>query len=289
MRHPSTLLLSIVLSLGCTAPRHHGSQARVQQIVKVASPATITDVHFWSESLEAMLWYRIIIPPHEPAERLPVLYLLHGANSGPEEVMERSNVVDLASSEHLIVVIPEADNSYYTYAQHLSHARWEDAITIDLPHDVATNFAVQQGREHTGIGGISMGGYGAIKLTLKHPDLYSFTGVMNGPLDTTRRPPSLHRWSQTTRTWSIFGYLPSTRRNEDVFDILNHAPPKHDVRWFASVGKNDPLKPVNLLFVKKLNEHGVPLNVLMTPGGHDWQSWNTAMPQLIKTAAQTLR
>lgn len=262
--------------------------ARVQQIIKVADQATITDVHFWSESLEAMLWYRILIPSHEPAERLPVLYLLHGANSGPEEIMERSNVVALASAERLIVVIPEADNSYYTNAQHLPHARWEDAITIDLPHDIATNFTVQQGREHTGIGGISMGGYGAIKLTLKHPDLYSFTGVMNGPLDITRRPPSLRRWSQTTRIWSIFGYLPGTRRNEDVFDLISRDPPQHDIRWFASVGKNDPLKPVNLLFVKKLNEHGVRLTVLMTPGGHDWESWNTAMPQFIQTAAQAL-
>jgi putative lysine transport system ATP-binding protein len=236
-----------------------------------------------------MLWYRIIIPSHGPTERLPVLYLLHGANSGPEEILDRSNIVDLASAEHLIVVIPEADNSYYTNAQHLLHARWEDAIAIDLPHDVTTNFTVQQGREHTGIGGISMGGYGAIKLTLKHPDLYSFAGVMSGPLDITRRQPSLRRWSQTTRTWSIFGYLPSTKRNEDVFNLLDRDPPRQDVRWFASCGKDDPLEPVNLLFAKKLTERGVSLNVMMTRGGHDWQSWNTAMPQLIKTAAQALR
>jgi putative tributyrin esterase len=217
------------------------------------------------------------------------LYFLHGANSGPEEIMERSNVVDLASAEHLIVVIPEADNSYYTNAQHLPHARWEDAITTDLPRDIATNFCIRQGREHVGISGISMGGYGAIKLALKHPDLYSFVGVMSGPLDITRRSPSLRRWSQTTRTWSIFGYFESTRRNEDVFDLLHRKPPRPDVRWFASSGKDDPLKPINLQFSTQLNEHGFSLNLTTTPGGHDWQSWNIAMPQLFKTAEQAFR
>ena len=287
VRRSFILLLSTTLQ-GCMPPSHSKERIRVQQLVKVTDSATITDVRLWSSSLDATLRYRVIVPNHEPPERLPVLYLLHGANSGPEEIMERSDVVHLASVEHLIVVMPEADNSYYTNAQHLRHARWEDAITADMTHDVITHFPAQQGRQHAGISGISMGGYGAIKLTLKHPDLYSFTGVLSGSLDITQRPPSLRRWSQTMRIRSIFGYLASTRQSEDVFNLLNHYPSQNDVKWFASCGENDPLKPVNLRFVKQLNEHGVPIKETITPGGHDWQSWNTAMPQLFQTASESL-
>jgi len=133
-----------------------------------------------------------------------------------------------------------------------------------------------------------MGGYGAVKLTLKHPDLYSFTGVMSGALDITRRPPSLRRWSQNTRTWSIFGYREDRRRTEDVFDLLTRQPPRPDVQWFASCGRSDPLAPINRRFVNELNAHGVPVKLLESPGAHDWQSWNIALPVLFKAAERAL-
>jgi putative tributyrin esterase len=288
VRRSLIFLLPIILSIGCKTPERPTPQPRSQQLVQTTSQAAITDVHLWSENLQAMLWYRIIVPSHLPAEQLPILYFLPGANSGPDDVMDSSKIVDLASAAHLIVVIPDPENSYYTNAQHLPHARWEDAIAIDLPHDVAAHFPVQHDRRHTGIAGISMGGYGAVKLTLKHPDLYSFTGIMSGALDITRRPPSLLRFPQTTRTWSLFGYREETRRKEDVFDLLRRQPPRPDVQWFASCGKSDPLAPVNRRFVNELNAHAVPVKLLEFPGGHDWQSWNIALPALFKAAAQAL-
>jgi putative tributyrin esterase len=281
-------LLPLILSSGCKTPERLTPQPRSQQLLHSTSQAAITDVHLWSESLQAMLWYRIIVPPHLPAEHLSILYFLPGANSGPDDVMDSSQIVDQASAAHLIVVIPQAENSYYTNARHLRHSQWEDAITVDLPYDVATHFPIQHDRHHTGIAGISMGGYGAVKLTMKHPDLYSFTGFMSGALDITRRPPSLLRWFQTTRTWSIFGYRGDIRRSEDVFDLLIRQPPRPDVQWFASCGKNDPLAPINHGFVNQLNAHAVPVNLLETPGGHDWHSWNIALPELFKAAAKTL-
>ena len=134
-----------------------------------------------------------------------------------------------------------------------------------------------------------MGGYGAIKLSLKHPELYSFIGNMSGPLDITRRPASLRRSSQTSRNWSIFGYRQSTRLNEDVFHLLTTNPPRDNTTWFASCGQDDPLRPVNLRFVRQLNESGIRLKFLKTSGGHDWRSWNAALPELFKLAGMTLR
>ena len=134
-----------------------------------------------------------------------------------------------------------------------------------------------------------MGGYGAIKLSFKHPELYSFIGNMSGPLDITRRAVSFLRWSQTTRSWSIFGYRQSTRLNEEVSHLLTTKPPRSNTTWFASCGQDDPLRPVNLRFVKRLNESGIKLGILKTSGGHDWQSWNAAIPALFKVARMTLR
>jgi S-formylglutathione hydrolase FrmB len=186
--------------------------------------------------------------------------------------------------------MPETGLSYYTNARHLWHARWEDAIAFDLARDVETRFLVLPGRAHRGIGGISMGGYGAVKLALKHPEHYSFAAIMSGPLDITRRPASLRRWGQTLMIWSIFGLRPASRQNEDVFSLLDRVPTSQiqSTRWFASCGKSDPLYAVNLRFMAEMRQRGVKLDEITTPGAHDWQSWNTAMPLLFKAAAADL-
>ncbi|HXC97432.1 MAG TPA: alpha/beta hydrolase-fold protein [Edaphobacter sp.] len=262
---------------------------RTQEIVKQNLSVTVSDVRVWSHGIHAMLWYRIIVPAHDSSELLPVLYLLHGANSGPVDIVERSNVLSLAEKYRLIVVMPEAGYSYYTNAQHLKNARWEDVTIDDLSRDVLANFPVKQRPRSAGIAGISMGGYGAAKLALKYPEKFSFVGVMSGSLDITRRSPSIQRWSQTERIWAIFGYLNRTRRKEDVFELLTpQTYPAVNFHWFNSCGEEDPLRPVNSRFVKALNEHGAASQMLLTAGGHDWQSWNIALPMMFEAASETI-
>ena len=274
-----------ICCFGCRGPRPP------EAVLQISSDdaVTVTDVHFRSPGTDGLLWYRIIVPKGEHNERFPVLYLLHGANSGPVEVMERANVVKLSSASHLITVLPDADFSYYTNAKHKRHARWEDAVTQELPHDVESRFPVLEGREHRGIAGISMGGYGAVKLALKHPGLYAFVGTMSGALDITRRPASLRRWGQTWRIWNIFGVRPNARRNEDVFNLLETMNQMQGTTWFESCGKDDPLISVNERFARELRNSGGDLQMIITPGSHDWRSWNTAMPDLFRTAEKTLK
>jgi S-formylglutathione hydrolase FrmB len=201
--------------------------------------------------------------------------------------MERSDVVHLASTAHLIVVMPDAGYSYYTNAKHKRNARWEDAVTEER-HDVESRFPVLRGREHAGIAGISMGGYGAVKLALKHPELYGFAGNMSGALDITRRSASLPQWGQTWRIWTVFGLRRNVRRDEDVFDLLEHGSEVRGTTWFESCGRSDPLYATNALFAHELRGRGVILEASTIAGGHDWQSWNV-MPDLFRIAEKSLR
>src|SRR5215472_3645541 len=105
VRNLSILLaMSLLTLLGCRSPQLHKQESRTQRTRTLQDGTTITDVHLWSASLGDMLRYSIIIPKHQTDERLPVLYFLHGANSGPDEIFDRSNIVHLASLHHLIVV-----------------------------------------------------------------------------------------------------------------------------------------------------------------------------------------
>ena len=76
----------------------------------------------------------------------------------------------------MILAAPDTKGKTYIgtfYTNSSLNGRWEDFITQDLVQFVERNYrAVRQSRSR-GIMGVSMGGYGAIKLALKHPDIFS--------------------------------------------------------------------------------------------------------------------
>ena len=284
----ATVFPAILLALYSVACTRAPEQMTVQT-VSTTNGITISDIRFYSPAIDSGLWYRIIVPSTR-GERLPVLYLLHGANSSPVEITERSEVAQLAATEHLAVVIPDGKYSYYTNAKHKRNARWEDAITRDLMEDVrGLMFSDLAGsRTHRDCRDFD-GGHGVAKLSLKHPDLYGFTGVISGVLDITRRPASWHRWGQTFRIWTTFGLRRSARRDEDVFDLLGDSKQLPQATWFISCGEIDPLHAAGMRFARLMRQHGMELNLITTQGGHDWQSWNAAMPQMFRSAGNALR
>jgi putative tributyrin esterase len=134
-----------------------------------------------------------------------------------------------------------------------------------------------------------MGGYGEVKLALKLPELYGFVGSMSGAFDITRRPLSLRSWGQTWRIWTIFGTRRRVRQDEDVFALLDDERKNSGAGWFVSCGQVDSLHAVDELFVRRMRACGMIVDWTTTPSGHDWNSWNAAMPELFQAAAKSLR
>jgi Putative esterase len=83
--------------------------------------------------------------------------------------------------------------------------RSEDYITKDLIRNVESRFPAASGRENRAIIGVSMGGFGAVVLALKHPDLFAFAGGMSSALDVPTRRFSLRRVAQYRAHAQIFG------------------------------------------------------------------------------------
>ncbi len=73
--------------------------------------------------------------------------------------------------------MPEGESTYYTNSVDHPHDRFEDYIVTDLISDVETKVPADPSRR--AIAGVSMGGFGAIKLALKHPGLYKFVGALS--------------------------------------------------------------------------------------------------------------
>lgn len=195
------------------------------------------DVTFRSASLERDVRYRVVLPTNVPSgQTLPVVYLLHG---GAGSFLDWSNYSDVArfAERGLILVMPEGDDSYYTNSATRTQDRYESYIVNDLIADVESRFPVANGRANRAIIGVSMGGYGAVKLALRRPDLFFFAAGISPAVDVPSRPFSIKRVSQWRHYRSIFGpWNGKVQQDNDPFVLARAANPPEIPYLFLTCG-----------------------------------------------------
>jgi len=242
------------------------------------------DVTFHSIALNRDIEYRVILPAVIPAEkRLAAVYLLHGGGGGYRDWSNYSDVAQFAE-RHLILVMPEGNNSYYVNAADRPQDRFEDFITKDLIADVEARFPVAAGRANRAIAGISMGGFGAIVLSMKHPSLFAFAGGLSSAIDVPSRPLSIKRIGQYWDHRKIFGPWGSqTRHDSDPYIIVKNVDPQRAPYLFLSCGEQEGLIPANKRFAGVLQRRGIRYEFHPGSGGHDWNQWNRRLPELFES------
>ena len=107
----------------------------------------------------------------------PVLYLLHGGGDNYTSWQRKTSVERYAEKYGIVVVMPDAPNSFYNNTTY--GPDWYDFIVGELPKIVAELTHVSGRREDTYIAGLSMGGYGAMKIGLSNPDKYAAIGCLS--------------------------------------------------------------------------------------------------------------
>jgi len=136
---------------------------------------------FTSKVLGRDLRYGIYLPASynsSPTKKYPVLYFLHGlfedemrwsTRGGTDQIMDR--MIGEGKIGEFIVAIPFGGTSFYTNTRDGSE-RWEDAIVTEFVPMIELTYHVNASRATRGISGTSMGGYGALKIAMKHPDMF---------------------------------------------------------------------------------------------------------------------
>src|SRR5262249_5823650 len=150
---------------GCGKQQSPATPHEQHTVGAAVDSVQIRSVDFYSAALQRTAHYLLTLPPEydtKPASRFPVLFLLHGMDGRPADWIEKGHLASLASSHHMVLVMPDGADSYYTNSVFRSKDRYEDLITLDLVNDVEKYFRVLQKSEARGIAGISMGGYGAV-------------------------------------------------------------------------------------------------------------------------------
>ena len=242
------------------------------------------DVTFRSAALNRDMQYRVIFPANIAAgAKLPVVYLLHGGGGNFRNWSNYSDVARFAE-RGLILVMPEGDESYYMNAAERPEDRYEDYIATDLIADVESKFQVAAGRANRAIIGVSMGGFGAIKLAFSHPDLFIFAGGISPAIDVPSRPFSIKRISQWQHYRSIFGPWGSqSRREGDPFVLARSVNPARAPYLFLSCGEQEGLLPANRAFATLLESRHFRFEFHVVPGGHNWNQWDERLPSVFQS------
>ena len=135
-----------------------------------------------------------------------------------------------------------------------------------------------------------MGGFGAVVLALKHPDLFVFAGGLSSALDVPSRPFSIKRVGQYRQHSSIFGAWGSqSRRASDPFVLVRSADPAQSPYLFLTCGDQEGLLPTNHRFAAMLQARHFSYEFHTVAGGHDWNQWNHNVPALMKSVMDHLQ
>ena len=140
--------------------------------------------------------YIILPPSYDTAKkrRFPVLYFLHGFTATADKYMgyvpfEAALKAAGAGPQEMIIVVPDSHTRFggSMYSNSPTVGNFEDYIATDLVGYVDEHFRTIAKRTARGLAGHSMGGYGTLKLGMKHPDVFGALYAMN-PCCLTPRP-----------------------------------------------------------------------------------------------------
>ena len=225
--------------------------------------------------LEKMTAFTAIVPDNKPGP-FPVLYLLHGLSDDHTAWTRRTSLERYVDGLPLIVVMPNGERSFYTDSQANPKAAFETYLTRDLIGFVDRTFRTVPTREGRVLAGLSMGGYGAVKLALKHPDLYCAAVSHSGAVGFGRR---------TFDAGSEWAAIMGENAQGGLNDIFALAPSIDlAVRPALRIdcGVDDFLIEENRALDAHLTRLGVPHEYQEHPGGHDWGYWDTHIQDTLK-------
>lgn len=207
---------------------------------------------------------------------VPVLYLLHGLSDDCTIWERRTSIERYATEKGIAVVMPEVRRSFYT-DEAVGEKYWT-FIAEELPQLIARTFRISTAREDTFVAGLSMGGFGAFKLALNHPERFAAAASLSGALDPSSLSLELNTGHLAERVWAGRDL---TGTQDDLFGLLAAAEPARLPALFLDCGTEDELLDHNRRFMAAAEEHGVDLAARLRPGAHTWDFWDRGIQDVL--------
>jgi enterochelin esterase-like enzyme len=240
--------------------------------------------------------YEVYLPPGYSAAarkgtRFPVLYLLHGDGNGPRHSVEHmfnngrvaatfDQLLHSGSIRPFLIVMPKGydgtsvDDTEWANTPHGGY----ESMVLQVVRSVDGHFATLATRSARAIGGLSMGGYGAVNIALHHPALFG----------------AIESWSgyfRQTPTAVFAGASPALLRRNSPADYLPSVAGRLKMlrpHVLLYGGATDPLTRQQAPFAAQLRSLGVPTTTAVFSGPHDYRLWSRRMPLALEFAGRWL-
>jgi putative tributyrin esterase len=296
------LILSTVSAGGLPAARGTVNSFGPRKLQTSATPNNhrVQTIQFQSKLVGKTLPYNVLLPgnysqPDSRVKRYPVVYLLHGLTGHYTDWLEKTRLADYAAAYEFIIVIPEGNDGWYTDSATVAADKYESYILQELIPDVEKRFRASTAREGRAIGGLSMGGYGALKFGVKHPESFVFVASLSGALGAASWiEADLRGFEFVWRTLQpVYGPENSaTRAANDLSRLYRELPAERLATLpyiYLDCGTEDPLLPFNHSFVDILLTRKIPHEYRQLPGDHSWPYWDAQVQEVLRVAAKKLR
>ena len=245
---------------------------------------------FYSEVLGFSTSMNVILPGdskvNKPQHKMnyPVLYLLHGLSEDHTIWGRRSSIDRYVRDLNIAVVMPNAGRSFYTDMN--AGSNYYTFITEELPSMVERLFPISSRREDRFIAGLSMGGYGALKIALSNPDKFAAAASLSGAVDIMA---IANRFTQedpegVAREFNhIFGDLDAfTNSPHDLFSLATTCSTSHPKpKIYLTCGTEDFLYVDNLHFKNHMETLSFDFTYEEESGNHNWDYWDFKIRSVI--------
>lgn len=216
-----------------------------------------------------------------------VITLLHGLSNTGADWMMMTAATRYAADNGYILVAPNAENSFYTDMRY--GAPFYTAITELLPRQLRSIFKIPDEREKNYICGLSMGGYGALKIGLSHPERYAACGSFSGSTDLAAMIQEAKGTPyQDLLVEPLYGHnatLPAEDNLMLLAEKVSALPKTQQPRIYCSVGRQDDepgfIYAQNQVFRKKAESLPLDFSYNEWDGLHEWNFWDRSLAEFI--------
>jgi len=252
-------------------------------------------VNFFSEALDMNTSLYAVVPQKRPfaesgkfhvgTEKYRTLFLLHGRTDDHTIWLRRTSVERYAEEKGIAVIMPEVHLSYYSDMKHgLDYFTY---VADELPAVARSFFPLSDRREDTYVAGLSMGGYGAVKVGLRRPESFSRIGAFSGSVDILYWM-DLCRKNKSVMHLKLFGNsfgdpAAVAGTEDDLFHLVRRlkASGSRIPPVYQCCGTEDFLYQANVNFRDLCRKEGVDLTYEEWPGEHEWGFWDEAIRRFL--------
>lgn len=243
----------------------------------------LAQLGFFSSLLGKQMGATLILPDRGEGP-FACLYLLHGLSDDHTIWLRRTRIEVYAGGYPLVVVMPDGLRGFYT--DHESGPAYGRYIAEEVPGVVERHFRVSGERGHRCIGGLSMGGYGALRTALAYPERYISAHSHSGAFITQMPRSSVLRPEEQE---AIFGQKRGQAPHDVAClarEVFKGPGPYPKLRF--DCGRDDHQLESNRLLHAQLDSAGVPHEYEEHAGAHTWDYWDLHIRSALAWHAQAM-